>query len=165
MILCVILYICIMREYNSSLVIDILRKDYPEIESRILQRIDDEVPQKLSDMDLIPVIVSSFKFLKGIGECNWVSTTRSREKVNDHRDLLLAVIMLFYHPEKMMMITKDKAKYGLLCKVSYCLGFDENTILSKSLPAVIVAFRAYKDFKEEVHRVYELIKIEHKFFQ
>lgn len=152
-----------MREYNSSLVIDILRKDYPEIESRILQRINDEVPHKLSDMGLIPGIIHSFKALKGIGECNWVSTTRSREKVNDHRDMLLAVIMMFYHPEKMMMLTREHSRPGILSTTAVSLQCKSSAI-RKSLPAVIVAFKAYKDFKEEVHRIYELIKIEHKFF-
>jgi len=154
----------IMRNSNQSLVIDILRKEYPEIEYRIQQRIKETVPVKLEDFDLIPLIISSFKRIKGIEYQSWTGSPGGRKKLNIDRDLLLGTIILFYHPEKLMQMTHDKSKHGLMVKVADELSCNRLT-LSKSLQPIIVAFKAYREFKEEVYRIYELIKIENNLLE
>lgn len=153
----------LMRHYNPALVVDILRKEYPEVNKRILQRIDNDIPMKLDDLELIPCIIKSFKVHRGVDHSEWINKLGSRD-ISEDRELLLSVVMLFFHPEKLIQLTTEKARYGVMSKMSGELNCGRD-VLKKSLTAVIVAFRVYKSFHEEAYRLYELIKIENKFFE
>ncbi len=150
-----------MREYSQNLVIDILRKDYPEIDNRIRQRLNESLPVRLIDINLIPKIVSSFKRLKQLkGSINQPMNRESSE----YRKLILAVIMLFYHPDKIILSTSEKTRYGILMAVASEIECSRG-MLKMRLADVIVAFKSYKEFRDESYRLYELIKTENKFFQ
>jgi len=152
-----------MREYSAALVIDIFRKEYPEIESSIRQRLDDDLPQRLQDLNFIPEIISSFKSIKGISGNNWTNKSGTRV-ISENRELIMAVILLLYQPEKIMRISDLRLKRFILSKVSAELGCSRD-VLKMSLAGIIVAFRAYKEFREETYRIYELIKEKHQFFK
>lgn len=152
-----------MREYSPDLVVQMLRKDYPEIESKILSRIDNEIPAKLDDMSYLPKIVDSFKCIKYANYNSWMNSVgEPRNEMIENRELLISVILMFYHPEKLMNLNK-KAKYILTIDVAAELGCT-NYVIRKTISDVIVAFKAYRQFRDEVYRVYELIKSEHNFF-
>jgi len=152
-----------MKEYNSDLVIDILRKEYPEIDTKIRQRINELLPENLQDLELIPKIINSFKIIKGLNYNSWISLNQNRSEVNDNRDLLFSIVLLYYHPEKILRMTDNRTRYGLISKMSNELKCSSG-VLKNTLHAVIVAFRAYKDFREETYRLYNLINIENNFF-
>lgn len=152
-----------MIDQHSTLMITVLRKDYPEIASSISDKISRTLPeQSLTDLALIDQIVASFKIEKGITEQNWTKG-KSKVKITRSRQLLTAVILLFYHPEKLLQLTSSNTKSGVLKRLSSLIGTSPE-ILSMSVANVIVAFKAYEDFKTEVYRLYALIKEENQFF-
>ncbi len=152
-----------MLDYKQSLVIDILSKEYPEIHFTIRKRIENSIPEKLQDLELVPQIISSFKKLKGINYSSW--TNRDREKeISENRGLLLCIVLMFFHPEKVLRMTTQKTRFGVIRDIAKELNCS-STILKTSLPSVIVAFKAYRNFREETYRLYELIKIENRFFE
>lgn len=83
---------------------------------------------------------------------------------SEYRKLILAVIMLFYHPDKIILSTSEKTRYGILMAVASEIECSRG-MLKMRLADVIVAFKSYKEFRDESYRLYELIKTENKFFQ
>ena len=53
-----------MRQYSAALVIDIFRKEYPEIESSIRQKLDDDLPPCLQDKPLQSKVTDSHDLLR-----------------------------------------------------------------------------------------------------
>jgi len=154
-----------MREYSTALVIDILRREYPEVESMIMQRIGNSVPDKLEDLNMIPKVINSFKRIKGITHSDWMRVNDADYKeIIQNRNLLIAVLLLFFHPEKILNVTDRFVKRNLLSTTAVELNCTIGA-LKMSTSVVIVAFRAYKEFKSETYRIYELIKTENKFFE
>lgn len=153
-----------MREYGAEIMVTVLRKDYPEIAEMITGKIKDTLPSgRLDDLSNVERIITSFKKIKSIEVENW---TNGKGKVNItyERELLLGVLMLFYDPEQIMQFVKRNTVPGLLKQVSTLIGTTQK-VLSMSTPNVIVAFKAYPDFREEVYRLYDLIITENKFFE
>lgn len=154
----------LMIDQHASLMITVLRKDYPDIASLITAKISKSLPERsLDDLQHIDQIVSSFKNAKGITEQNWTEG-KSEIKIVESRDLLLGVILMFYHPEKLMDLSDLRTKSGVLKTLAYALG-TKQPVLSLRVAIVIVAFKAYEEFRLEVCRLYELIRIENKFFE
>jgi len=154
----------LMNDQHASLMITVLRKDYPEIATLITAKISKSLPERsLYDLQHIDQIVASFKLAKGITEQNWTEG-KSEIKIVESRDLLLGVILMFYHPEKLMDLTSLRTKSGVLKNLALALG-TKQPVLSLRVAIVIVAFRAYEEFRLEVYRLYELIRIENKFFE
>lgn len=145
-----------MKEYNIHLVVDILRKEYPEIELKIRQRIDDDIPGKVDDLSHIPEIIRLFTQIRGIDDLVMAIVRYGNKEIWENIDLLLAVVMLFYHPEKVLQLTDEKAKYGVMSAISNVLQCS-NKLLQRRISQVIVSFKAYKAFREETYRIYELI--------
>jgi hypothetical protein len=144
--------------------ITVLQKDYPEIASMITEKIRISLPEcSLDDLQYIDPIVTSFKKEKGITEQNWTEG-KSRVKITESREQLTAIILLFYHPEKLMQLTSGNTRLGVLKTLSGILGTSRE-VLSLTVANAIVAFKAYEDFRVEVYRLYELIKIENQFFK
>ena len=152
-----------MREYSSALITDILRREYPEVDMSIRKRLDDELPASLEDMTLIPTIIRSFKSIKGIQGDPWVNKRGSRA-LSENRELLVSVIILLYQPEKILRISNIRLKKFIITRTAAELNCSRD-VLKKCISEIIVSFRAYKEFKSESYRLYELIKTENKFFQ
>lgn len=153
-----------MNDQHSALMITVLRKDYPEIASIITAKISNSLPERsLDDLQHIPQIVASFKNAKGITEQNWTEG-KSEIKIVESREQLLAVVLIFYHPEKLMDLTSANTKSGVLKTLAGILK-TQRPVLSISVASAVVAFKAYEEFRQEVYRLYELIRIENKFFK
>lgn len=141
----------------------VLRKEYPEIAQVITEKIKDTLPEeRLTDLSNIERIVATFKKIKGIKVDSWTNG-KGRVNITYERELLLAVLLLFYDPEKIMQLVRRNTLPGILKQASALIGTSQE-VLSMSIPGVIVAFKAYEDFREEVYRIYDLIRIENEFF-
>lgn len=153
-------------EYSSNLMVAVLRKEYPEIASIITEKIKETLPgERLDDLSNIEKIVETFKRERKVTVESWTTnSTGKRSKIIYERDLLIGVILLFYDPEKIMQLVRRQTTNGVMKEAAGLLGTSRETLCA-STPNVIVAFRAYADFREEVYRLYELIKIENKFFE
>lgn len=145
-----------LKVYNSNLVLQILRKDYPEIDLKIRQRIDEDIPAKVYDLEYIPDIIKSFIALREIENLVVGISKYGSKEIWENVDLLLSVIMLFYHPEKVLQLTDEKLKYGVMSVISRELQCS-NKLLQRRISQVIVSFKAYKSFKEETYRLYDVI--------
>lgn len=142
----------------------VLRKEYPEIAQVITEKIKDTLPEeRLTDLSNIERIVSTFKKIKGIKVDSWTNG-KGRANITYERELLIAVLLLFYDPEKIMQLVRRNTLPGILKQASALIGASQE-VLSMSIPGVIVAFKAYEDFREEVYRIYDLIRIENEFFE
>lgn len=151
-------------EYSSNLMISVLRKEYPEIAQRITRKIKETLPgEQLTDLSNIGKIIATFKREKQVKTDNWTNG-KGKTNITYKRDLLVAVLLLFYDPEKIMQLVRRNTIPGILKQASVLIGTSQE-VLSMSTPGVIVAFKAYEDFREEVYRLYDLIRIEHRFFE
>lgn len=144
--------------------ISVLRKEYPEIAQRITRKIKETLPgEQLTDLSNIGKIIATFKREKQVKTDNWTNG-KGKTNITYKRDLLVAVLLLFYDPEKIMQLVRRNTIPGILKQASVLIGTSQE-VLSMSTPGVIVAFKAYEDFREEVYRLYDLIRIEHRFFE
>lgn len=151
-------------EYSSNLMVAVLRKEYPEIADIITEKIKETLPdERLTDLSDIEKIVSTFKKIKGIQLESWTNG-KGRTNITYERELLIAVLLLFYDPEKIMQLVRRNTVPGVLKQASCLIGTSQE-VLSMSTPGVIVAFKAYEGFREEVYRIYDLIRIENNFFE
>lgn len=144
--------------------ISVLRKEYPEVAQRITRKIKETLPgEQLTDLSNIGKIIATFKREKQVKTDNWTNG-KGKDNITYKRDLLVAVLLLFYDPEKIMQLVRRNTIPGILKQASVLIGTSQE-VLSMSTPGVIVAFKAYEDFREEVYRLYDLIRIEHRFFE
>jgi len=151
-------------EYSSNLMVAVLRKEYPEIADIITEKIKEALPdERLTDLSNVEKIVSAFKKIKGIQVDNWTNG-KGKTNITYERELLIAVLLLFYDPEKIMQLVRRNTVPGVLKQASALIGTSQE-VLSMSTPGVIVAFKAYEGFREEVYRMYDLIRIENHFFE
>lgn len=154
----------VYMEYRADLMVAVLCKEYPEIAAVITEKIKEVLPaEQLTDLSHIKDIIDVFKRIKGIKVDNW---TNGKGKVNItyERELLLAVILLFYDPEKMMQLVQKNTAPGVLKQTSKLTGASQE-VLSMSVPGVTVAFKVYEDFRSEVYRIYHLIRTEKGLFE
>lgn len=147
-----------LKIYNSNLVLQILRKDYPEVDLQIRQRIDADIPAKIYELEYIPDIIKSFIALREIEDLVVAISRYGSKEIWENVDLLLSVIMLFYHPEKVMQLTDEKLRYGVMGIIARELQCS-NKLLQRRVSQVIVSFKAYRGFREETYRLYGVISI------
>lgn len=145
-----------LKVYNSNLVLQILRKDYPEVDLQIRKRIDADIPAKVDDLECIPDIIRSFIALRDIENLVAAISRYGSKEIWENVDLLLSVIMIFYHPEKLLQLTDEKLRYGVIGIIAKELQCN-NKLLQRRVSQVIVSFKAYRNFKEETYRLYDMI--------
>jgi hypothetical protein len=156
-----------MNGRYAALMVNVLHKEYPEIASIITKKINDSLPEySLTDLQYIDQIVTSFKKEKGITHDKWTNTVKGnpKGKVTGIREEMVAVVLMFYHPEKLIQLTKERTRQGVITQLAKVTGAP-NEVLSKSATNIPLKFRAYVDFRNEVYRLYELIKEENQFFK
>ncbi len=151
-----------MMSYPSEFIINVLRKDYPDINLEISEKIRQSLPEKsLNDLSQISVIIRSFLKAKGLTCFRWQNQP-GQKKVTDTRELLLAVVLMFYHPEKIHGFTAREKKTGMVKALSELIECRQD-IISKSMMSAVSAYRTYRNFREEVQRLYDVIKGDVKF--
>lgn len=153
-----------MHDYNPTLMVSVLRKEYPEIAEMIALRIKKTLPEeRLYDLSNIEKIITSFKRERGVTAENWTNS-KGKASITYERDLLIAVLLLFYDPERILQLVNRPILRGMMKVAADHIGTSRK-VLTMSMPGAIVAFKAYQDFREEVYRLYDLISIENKFFE
>lgn len=155
---------------EQNIILTILKNEYPEIAKAITQLIDQTLPKSiLSDYRLIPAIVTIFKKRTGITQVDWtkssqlVDTTlfddQKQHKVTEIRSVLIAVMLMLYHPEKLLNVVNENARSGLLLHLSSTLKCNKPT-LSYTLSNAIVYYSAYKNFRRIVDKMHRIILVE-----
>lgn len=152
-----------MQQLTDKTLLNVLHKEYPHIVEKITNDVNASLPaDKLTDLSKIVLIIESFKREKNLNEINFNNEDRKRGVV-ENRELLIAVILLFYAPHRLINIER-RERNGIVDAFSKITGTSRR-ILSNTIVMVVVNFKVYDSFKSEVQRLYEIINEEHKFFK
>jgi hypothetical protein len=142
----------------------------------ITERIQQMLPKdKLSDTQRLSEIVNDFiriTEIKGITWANsrdkvWCRLTDDEYrlcKVTDIREMLTGVILMFFHPEKVLGFTNSATTKGVLTQLAKTLNCDKVT-LSYGIGNAVSYYKNYKSFKNEVDHLYNQIKISRGYFE
>ena len=154
-----------MTEHNPHMIAHILRKDYPEVATAIHERISVSLPKdRLTDFEYIPQIIAKYEAIKGLRKVCWKNNLSLRNRsITKMRVELIAVIFIFYQPEKVIGLTGLNAKIGLVQAIAIELKCPRATI-SQALRAAVADFKNYKIFRQNVHEISMIIKTELKLF-
>ena len=154
-----------MIDYNPHLMLLMLRREYPEIHQQISDRIHKTLPEHtLADFKMIKRILTRFKLEKGIEHISWNNDLKQKDREKTRsREMAIALLLMFYHPEKLYNLSNNQTKQGLVKHLALEMQCGGSTI-SQSVNNAVAAFKNYKVFKIEVIRLYELIKTDFKIF-
>lgn len=169
-----------MQDQESSIVVAILRKDFPDVAALIDQRIKEQIPVNiLTDLKLVGSIIEDFQNVFIHEQNKVVKWYQSKDriwcrlssdeyrlcKVTEIREMMIAVILMFYHPERLLGLTGEntRTKSGIvkeLSKVCKCHKRDISTSLSNA----IAYYKVYAGFKNEVNIIYDNVTTQGKYF-
>ena len=154
-----------MIDHSSHLMLLMLRREYPEIHQQIADRINKTLPKnKLADFNMIRRILEKFQYEKGIGHMRWNNDMKQKDREKTRfREMAIALILMFYDPEKLYNLSNSQTKQGLVKTISKEMNCGRSTI-SQSVYNAVAAFKNYREFKEEIIRLYDVIKNKYKFF-
>lgn len=152
-----------MFQASNKSIVQVLKREYPEILEKInsdVACVVDFLPkERLCNLSELPKIIESFKAHRGINVVSFKNEV-GQKKVTESREMLMAIVMLFYNPERLFNLIKRES-LGLTGALSDLTG-THRALLSIALVNATVNMKAYEDFRLEVYRIYTLINIEHK---
>ncbi|WP_231489891.1 hypothetical protein [Pedobacter sp. Leaf170] len=149
-------------QLSDKAIVQVLRKSYPEVIDKITSDISIALPEhRLTDLTKLASIIQVFNREKQINAEDFSNPSYKR-KTSQNRKLLMALVLLFYNPERLCNITR-KETIGLSKMVSDLTGSHIRSITVSANDAVTL-IKIYKDFKIEVYRLYDLINKEFNFF-
>lgn len=141
------------QDFNPHLMICVLNREHPEIATLIKEKIKKTLPEdRLYDSEKISGVIGAFKRIRG--DNVWLN--------RDLRDEMLAVVLLFYRPERLLGLQEGKIS-KLIIPLARELGVSRN-VMSYHVRNAIVAFRVYDKLKKEVYKTYSEIVDEIKPF-
>lgn len=156
--------------------LNILHRDFPDVATIISERINEMMPDKIiTDASLMPAIIHDFIQVTEIGQIVWrnskdrVSCRLSQDeyrlcKVTEVRELLIAVVLMFFHPERILNLTNSRARCGIIKNLSALLKCDKD-LLSKIISNVISYYKTYRTFREEVQYLYSQVNEKGNYFK
>ncbi|MDQ7949531.1 MAG: hypothetical protein AAGB30_11060 [Pedobacter sp.] len=152
-----------MQKLTDRTLLRILHKDYPQVVERISREFKASMPENiLTDFDKIPVIIEAFKVVKGLNDTSF-NNDMGRRNSMENREIMLAVIAMFYHPQRLANLVM-REKGGILEAVSKAISIPKKN-LSNSLANAIVRFKVYGKFRNEVIQLYNMISKEYKLLE
>lgn len=148
--------------------LNILHRDYPDVAGEITRQIDGVLPAfRIGDSRKVPVIVNAFNEAAGITDKDWsrhdrITIALSNNdirlcKITEAREILIAVVLLFFHPARILGLDSGPTKPGMLKELAHITGCTK-VVLSQNLGNAVTRYRAYKGFKTEVDYLYEQVK-------
>lgn len=170
---------------NPLVMLSILHRDYPDVAASIHEQISKSMPaERLTDFELLPAMVNQFlisaktfdqpgilpndqvdwRTSRSYIMCVMSSNIAKRCSITELREILLAVVLMLFHPEKILSLTSRPAKSGLIKQLSILLKCDKVT-LSQSMSNAISHYKTYKSFRDDVEHLYNDIKIQAKYFE
>jgi len=164
-----------MRTVSPALVASVLRRKHPEFYQTLEQDISSTLPEhSLHDVAMLHILLADFCHLLQLGTINWkdsrqhvtctVGDTRKQCRVTELREMLLGVLLLYYHPERLYQLQPGPIKSGLLKQLTLLLGVDKAT-LSLNASNAITYFKAYKQFTDDVLHLYHQLNHQHHYFE
>lgn len=161
-----------MQDNSHSIIVSVLRKEFPEIAKSIDEMINLKMPDfVLEDFSQMQLIKETFiELFIHNDKIIWRNSTdrvlcrlSSDEyrlcKVTEIRDMLMAVLLMFYQPERILTFgdEKVKRKNGIVKEATSILDC-YSTDVGRSLVNSITFYKSYPGFRDEVDRLYKEIK-------
>lgn len=142
--------------YSPEVIINSLTRYYPDVLSDLEKRLNDLLPAPERDLNKLPEIIKQYCSIREIQQES--ITGRSIEQAFvAYRKELLAVIIMFYQPEKIHGISKRTTHKGLISRTSDILECSGNN-LSNFVNEIVVHFKTYESFYFSVTDTYKKIK-------
>jgi hypothetical protein len=165
-----------MHTLSPAVIAYALQRNHPDIYQKLTDDISSTLPQgRVSDVGMLRGIVQDFCNLLSFHKINW-KDSRHKElciisegsvkeyRVTELREILLGVVLLYYHPERIHQVMPGQIKSGLIKELSKQLNVDKAT-LSLGANNAITYFKAYKAFNENVLYVYNELNKIHKYLE
>lgn len=149
-------YLCFMEHVNAKLALRVLTRDYPHVAKEIEQKITSSASFRLTDLTQVPFIIKEFCKVKEIKSANWIKGNGKNE-TSKNRQLLVAVLLKFYHPEKLYCLDDGYTFNGLIKKVSKELGINYQTTLKTFSKSVDEYNHFNGKFKAKVDSIFNSI--------
>lgn len=143
--------------HSDKVIINTIERFYPGIIDEVKTKLDEILPAADHDISKLDAIIRLFCQIKLI-DMHSIQGRELKRGYPEARKELLAVLLMFYHPQKLYGLCKEKTHYGILLKISEILGCQRNC-LSNIIPEIIVHFKTYSQFKSSVTDTYEEIKL------
>ncbi|PPK99005.1 hypothetical protein [Parapedobacter indicus] len=141
---------------NPKLVLNVLRRDFPNVLEQIETKIKTIIPDvTLSDFGDIRWIVDDYCLAKGVSLKAWMNVPGFK-RITHHREVLVALIIKFYQPERLAGIEGSFNK-GFLLSLSRHLNCTY-AVVRYSLAAALSNYNIYPAFRKEVDDLYENFK-------
>lgn len=135
---------------NAELIANGLRMEYPDIYTRLIDKLSDMVPVTDDSGDVNKIIRRY---------CSYHGIDREYLKASSaHRKRLLAVCILALQPEKIKGYSHRRLKNGIITAISDYAGCDKS-VLQNWVSEIITHYRVYDDFRRQIDDLCVTIKI------
>lgn len=146
-----------MQHVNAKLALRVLSRDYPQVAKEIQQKITSDTGFRLSNLEQVKPIIAEFCKINNIKSAKWIKGNGKNE-TSKNRQLLVAVLLKLYHPEKLNCTDDGYTFNGLIKTVSGELGCNYQTTLKTFSKSVDQYNHFDGRFKEKVDNIYNSIK-------
>lgn len=137
---------------QTELMATMLLSEHPDLYNAFLTKIVELVPLE-QDLSLVPQIVQLYCEKKQIRRLDFHRSTDLRKEI-------IALAILFYHPEK-MHYSKRRTKRGLIqsiCEATGCNDYDLHNLVADA----VFEYQTYKGFRSDIEAIFNDIKIKLK---
>ena len=163
-----------MPTLSPAVIAYALQRNHPDIYQKLQDDISSTLPSgRVNDVTLLSQIVKDFCSFLSLDNTNWKQSrskvccsfrveTKRDCRITELREILLGVILLYYHPERIYQLMPGQIKSGLIKELTKLLNVDKAT-LSLSANNAITYFKAYKGFYDDVQHVYNELNLKHNY--
>lgn len=169
-----------MTQYSPAIICALVEKEYPDVYQTLVTRLSESLPAKrLTDLLHACRVVNDLEDLLEIKGIDWTNAEakvsyRIRpdemrySRVTDVRELLIAVLLLFYQPEKIYRynyspVKRSPAKQGLTKMISEITGISVGQLSHVTINTVS-HFQSYKAFRADVQHLYQALNEKTDYF-
>jgi hypothetical protein len=161
---------------QNSLMINVLYQDYPDIASIITDKINAWLPEQTAhDISLIENVVLDFNTELSISGIVWSNSTGRVNckfgddeirmlKITEVREMLVAVVLMFFNPEKILGLSNAAASKGIVKELSRLTDCSKSQLSFDINNAISYYKRSYRGFRADVDMIYAAIKVKRNYF-
>jgi len=134
----------------SNIMLNILEKEHPKVHQNIVNRMDALGIHKhpITALNLIKVINLFLQYKQSPPPLWQKEVTMRRE--------LVAVMLLYFCPEKVYGLLEENSRNGLVKELKQLTGC-AHQLISNDISTVLVWYKTYADFKKQITSILEFI--------
>jgi len=146
---------------TAEVLLNILAKKNKDVFASVVQTHEELMPAVVfKDYGLIPAFLQDFCHYKNINPEDLKGRKITTEAM-EHRKQFLAVLLLCFHPEKILNITQKRTWQGMELQAAFYLQCGEKS-LANMIHQVVNWYHTYKSTREPVDAAHALIIERHQ---